>query len=497
MKSIILARVSTEEQRKDGQSIPAQLSRSRDYVANKGLELFKEYEFDESSTKDKRVKFDAIIDDVKKSKECIALVVETIDRLQRSYKESVLLDEFRKQGKVELHFIRENLVIKRESNSSDILRWDMGVMFAKSYVLQLSDNVKRSLAMKIENGEVTGNVTIGYINKEDDQGKKYVIADPLRAPMIKKAFELYASGAYSLEQIVQVLAADGLKNKTKNGKPVNKSQLDQILKNPFYYGVMRNKGKLYPHKYEPIIEKWLFDKCQEVRDKRHGRVFKYNVKPFVFRSMIRCATCGCMIGKDPKKGINYCVCNEYRGKHGAKRVTEEDLIKQVSVAFANIKVPDDVKADLTIRIEKAFEAEQSYFTTSVSELRKEFDENAKMLKESYLDKLKKIITSEQYEEVAKDLNKRQKEINNSLNDHTDANEEFMTSSNYILELANNAQELFESSEAETKRLLINLVLSNLQLKEKTLLWDYKKPFDAMFVSHKNQFWLGDRDSNPN
>jgi len=57
MKAIILARVSTEEQMNEGQSIPAQLTRAREYARKKGLEVITEYQFDESSLKDHRAKF--------------------------------------------------------------------------------------------------------------------------------------------------------------------------------------------------------------------------------------------------------------------------------------------------------------------------------------------------------------------------------------------------------------------------------------------------------
>src|SRR3989344_1445070 len=116
MKSIILARVSTEDQLKEGQSIPAQVSRARDYCQKKDLAIKNEYQFDESSTKDQREKFEKVIEEIKDSKEKIALIVETIDRLQRSFKESVLLDDLRKKDKVEIHFLRENLVISVTSN---------------------------------------------------------------------------------------------------------------------------------------------------------------------------------------------------------------------------------------------------------------------------------------------------------------------------------------------------------------------------------------------
>ena len=128
MKAIILARVSTLDQFIEGQSTSAQLDRAREYAKRKSFDVVKEYEFDESSTKDRRVKFEQVIEDIKKSKEPIALIVETVDRLQRSFKESVELDALRKEGKLELHFIRENLIIHKESNSSEIQRWDLAVL---------------------------------------------------------------------------------------------------------------------------------------------------------------------------------------------------------------------------------------------------------------------------------------------------------------------------------------------------------------------------------
>ena len=125
-------------------------------------------------------------------------MADTIDRVQRSFKESVVLEELRKEGKVEIHFMREGLVLNLRSNSSDILRWDMGVMFARSYVLQLSDNVKRSKEQAVKNGSWIGLAPLGYIHILDEKGEKNIIPDPERAAFITKLFELYAAGNHSL-----------------------------------------------------------------------------------------------------------------------------------------------------------------------------------------------------------------------------------------------------------------------------------------------------------
>lgn len=135
-------------------------------------------------------------------------MTDTIDRLQRDFKESVLLDELRKKEIIELHFYRENLVLNSESNSADILRWDMGVMFAKSYVLQIRDNVNRKMDAMFDGGEYPGRAPVGYLNviketgaistrKERLNGTKWIVPDESKRAYIRRAFELYASGNYS------------------------------------------------------------------------------------------------------------------------------------------------------------------------------------------------------------------------------------------------------------------------------------------------------------
>ncbi len=95
---------------------------------------------------------------------------------------------------------------------------------------------------------------------------------------------------------------NGLINNSKSQKPVTTSQIDWILKNPFYYGEMRVKGKLYQHNYEPLISLYLFEKARKVKENWHKKPFRYAAKPAIFRGIIKCAECGCMITPEIKKG---------------------------------------------------------------------------------------------------------------------------------------------------------------------------------------------------
>jgi site-specific DNA recombinase len=85
MKAILLARVSSKEQ-EDGQSIPAQERRLLDYAKEKGLTVDQVFKITESSTKESLKEFEKIIERIRKSKEPVTLVADTIDRVQRSFK---------------------------------------------------------------------------------------------------------------------------------------------------------------------------------------------------------------------------------------------------------------------------------------------------------------------------------------------------------------------------------------------------------------------------
>ena len=157
--------------RRKGQSIPAQVKRLREYAEKNQLSAIHEFQLTESSTKETRKEFNKIVGIITKSEECTALVVDTVDRLQRSFKESVILLDLLKQGKLTLHFLRERLVLDKNSNSSDLTRWDMNVFMARAYVLQLGDNVKRSLEQARKNG-IRAGLAPSYIlnNNVNDRG---------------------------------------------------------------------------------------------------------------------------------------------------------------------------------------------------------------------------------------------------------------------------------------------------------------------------------------
>jgi len=201
-KAIILARVSSKEQ-EEGYSIDAQKHRLETYCLRRNLNVLKVFEITESSTMGDRRRFMAMIKFVKAQKDPVAIVADKVDRVQRSFKEYPLLDELIQKGKIELHFNTENYIIHKDSVSQERLMWSMGVIMAQSYIDSMRDNVKRSFDQKIRQGEWIAKAPLGYLNVKDERGRSDIVPDPDAAPLVKKLFEEYATGAFTISEMVQ------------------------------------------------------------------------------------------------------------------------------------------------------------------------------------------------------------------------------------------------------------------------------------------------------
>ena len=143
-QAIIFARVSTKEQEPNA-SLKAQKEAMEDYCAKKGLRIVNSYRAIESSTSGKRVVFHEMLDFVKKQKKKTAIVVHCVDRFQRRFNECVEVENMLTDDKTDIHFCKEGLILTKNSSSSDIMRWDMGILSGKMYVANLRDNVNRGM----------------------------------------------------------------------------------------------------------------------------------------------------------------------------------------------------------------------------------------------------------------------------------------------------------------------------------------------------------------
>ena len=490
MKAVILARISSKEQR-DGHSLDAQIKNLKLYAERKNLEILKEYTLVESSTKGRRPEFDQMINFVKKQKEKVALVVDTVDRLQRSFRETPILNDLMQQDVLELHFVKEGNILSKGANSSQKLMWNMGVVMAQSYTDQLSDNVRRSINFKVRNGEWCGLAPFGYMNAVDgNTGKATVIPDPENSEIIKRIFAEYATGTYSLAELARNSREWGLQS--KNGNKVGTQQLHNMIQNPFYYGVMKVKDKLYPHIYEPLITKAIYDICQDVRTNRgRTKAVKETKHPYIFRGLIKCGVSGRKVTCDLKKGkYVYLIVRDPENPKKKLWIKERDVIEQVEAALASIQVPKAYLPDIKEHINKTHESEKAYHIQSIKQLNDEMEQiNVKT--DTMTDLLiSGTITKDVYDRKFSQLQQRRKEISALQEEHQEGNEEFKTALSALLTLTSKAPDMFKSSKTPLKRTLVTLVFSNLELNGGKLEYTLREPYCGLENIESYKEWLG-------
>ena len=238
---MIYARVSSKEQEKEGFSIPAQLKLLKEYAAAQGFAVAQEYVDVETAKQTGRAAFGEMVAYLKAHPAVRVLLVEKTDRLYRNLKDWVTVDEL----EVEIHFPKEGVVLSRESRSSEKFMHGIKVLMAKNYIDNLSEEARKGMQEKAEQGIWPTKTPLGYRNVAGPDGKKIIAADPDVAPIVSKLFEWYATGQYSLQEAARKARDAGLVYR-KSGAKVPVSTVHSILRNRLYTGWFEWNGKLYP-----------------------------------------------------------------------------------------------------------------------------------------------------------------------------------------------------------------------------------------------------------
>ncbi len=481
MKAILIARVSTEEQRDAGNSLPAQIARLERYCQNKNFDILQIYSFDESAYKNDRVEFDRIIDLILNQQEKIVVCCDKVDRLSRNVfdKRVSILYEKALFDQIELHFISDGQIINSNISAVEKFQFSISLGLAKYYSDAISDNVKRAMEQKLRKGEWPSKAPFGYKNITKPDGKKDIVVDEYNSRIVQKTFELYATGGFSMSLLCEKL------NK-EHGLKWRKGFLDKILNESFYYGVMVCKCRMYPHRYPPIITQSLFDQVQQIIDGFKKKRFKYAGKqPYAYRGLIRCAHCGLSVTPEKQKGLVYYHCTQYNGKHGAKWIREEAITEQLGAVFRNLQMPAEIVHQITQTLNEVHENKIEFHNNEFDKLAREQKNLTTMLDNLYLDRLQRKISERDYDKFYQSMHDRITDIAIRLDQLQEAEDVYHFTATFVLEVIKRAYELFVSAEIEEKRQLIKLMLLNLRIEGENLVWDVQKPFDLFLNATEN------------
>jgi len=466
---VIYARVSSKEQEKEGYSIPSQLKLLRKYASESGFQIAGEFVDVETAKATGRTGFNQMLSYLRKNTTCKFILVEKTDRLYRNIKDWVTLDDI----DVEIHFVKENFVLSQDSKSSEKFLHGIKVLMAKNYIDNLSEEVKKGQIEKAEQGEWPSRAPVGYRNNKETHT---IEPDPSKGTFIKRLFEWYATGEYSLEKLASMAGESGLFS--RNSMSINKAGIHRILKNPIYYGEFIWKEKRHLGKHDPLITKKLFDQVQEVFAKANHP--KETKRQIAFAGLVKCGRCGCAMTPEVKKGkYIYYHCTQFKGKCDNTYVREERLSQLLADVVKQVRIGREAADDIRRALLESQRDRQEYHDKAVTSLRKRYDHTQKLLDRAYEDKLSGKISEDLWRRKSVEWEGTLIDIQHQLRAHDSANVNYYETGSAIIELANEAYALYLRQNRQEQRKLLNTLLSNCTFYRGTLCPTYRKPFDIL------------------
>jgi site-specific DNA recombinase len=479
-RAVLYARVSSKEQEKEGFSIPAQLKLLRGYAEAANFNVVQEFVDVETAKQSGRIGFGEMLTFLKKnSSGCRVLLVEKTDRLYRNIRDWVTLDEL----DLEIHFVKENVVLSRDSRSSEKFMHGIKVLMAKNYIDNLAEETRKGLTEKAAQGIFPSFAPLGYLNVTGPNGKKIIEPDPQLAPIISRLFERYATGNYSLKEITKMALADGMVFR-KSKDPVPKSTVHKILRNRIYTGDFDWDGKAYRGSHTPLVTRDLWEHVQTILDRRFDKRHRKVKHDFAFSQLISCGYCGCsLVGELKKKRYVYYHCTGYKTKCPDPYTREEVLEERFADLLKGLVFDDEILEWVTEALRQSHVDEKRYHDEAIARLQAEYSRLQNRIDAMYVDKLDGRVDTTFFDRKAVEWRGEQDRLLRSIEEHQTANRTYIDEGVRLLELAHRAYELFRKQEPQEKRRLLNFLLSNCTWKGGELQATFRQPFDMIMVSH--------------
>lgn len=436
-KAVIYARVSSKNQEKEGYSIPAQLDLLRNYAKKNNFEIVQEYKEAESAKKEGRTQFNAMLKFLEKNTDVKNILVEKTDRLYRNISDYVKINN----EKYNIHLVREGNLLNDKSTTDDKFLHGIHVLIATRFIDNLKEETQKGRRKKIEEGYFIGQVPYGY--KKLDP--KTTVIDENKAKFVKRAYELYSKGNISLKTLRTRLYDEGYIYSPSNPK-IGTGQLESILKNECYTGMLRYNGELYIGKHPAIINKSLFAKVKQAFKKDNKPNTRQNHK-FLYSGMLKCAKCGRAITSEIKQEkFIYYHCTGNYGKCSNKNiyVKEEIIDKQIKEALKGIIIDEKLADYLNTILEDCYKEHNLYTKERYSHLISEINRLEKMSDKLLDEYLSENIIKEKWLEKSNaykiQIEKLKDELNKNKNEKSDTS--FINEGKKIIELSKKAYSLY-------------------------------------------------------
>jgi DNA invertase Pin-like site-specific DNA recombinase len=475
-------RVSTQRQGVLGASLAEQRSAIGAYAERQGLVIGQWFEERETAAKSGRPHFKRMMAALARG-EAQGVIFHKIDRGARNFRDWADIGDLNDRG-VAVHFAHESVDLHSRSGR---LSADIQAVVAADYIRNLRQEVVKGITGRLKQGLYPFAAPVGYRDCGKAQVKQI---DPLHGPLVRQAFELYATGEWTFKELLLEMRSRGLKG--RNGAPMSKDTFTKILNNPFYYGVIHVKttGQYYEGVHEPLVSKALWDQVQSVLRGIRPAGSKSRQR-LVFRRLIRCGHCSrTLIGEVQKGRYVYYRC--HNRACAVVSIPERVIDDAVLALFALLRFRPDELRDLRdivddMRVLQVDDKEDRKAQIALGLAK--CDERLRRLTDLLVEN---TIDSAVYNARRYDVLDRKAMLHDELAGLDAAPSRAERIANDI-ELAETAYFLYQNGTAAEKRDLVSKVTSNCTGTSKSPAFTLRSPFRELADWRKSQHGAHRRD----
>ena len=411
-------RVSTEDQAREGFSLPEQEKRLRAMCEYKGYEIYKLYKDAGISAKtgNTRPAFEELLQDIR-NKKCNTIVVLKLDRLTRSVFDLEGIMNFLEENNAYLDCANEEI---NTTNSSGKMVARLLTTVSQNEIERTSERTKFGLSGAIKEGHIPARAPLGY--KHID---KKLVPDPLTKDIVIRIYNLYFEGK-SYYNIATIFNEEQVLGKT-NWKDTGILRIisNEVYKGDYVHGKRTNHPTLYRDVVEPIISKEMWENCQVQKKKNQKNYMR--TQTYIFLQKLKCPKCGRILAG----GASHKIKSDkwyfyYRCENCKNNIHEDKIEDKIKTLLADILEYDNVVNEFFLPVLK------SKVDNPKEQLEKELkslNNKRDRIRKAYIDKL---FTEEEFKQESKLIENQIEMVNSKLLENSQAGQLNFTTEDILL-----------------------------------------------------------------
>ena len=393
-------RVSTEDQAREGFSLPEQEKRLRAMCEYKGYEIYKLYKDAGISAKtgNYRPAFEELLQDIR-DKKCNTIVVLKLDRLTRSVYDMEGIMKFLDENNAYLDCANEEI---NTTNSSGKMVARLLTTVSQNEIERTSERTKVGLAGAIKEGHIPARAPLGYKHTN-----KKLVPDTLTKDIVIRIYNLYFEGK-SYYNIATIFNEEKVLDKTNwCDTGILRIIANEVYKGDYVHGKRTNHPTYYKDVVEPIVSKELWESCQVQKKKNQKNYMR--TQTYIFLQKLKCPKCGRILAG----GASHKIKSDkwyfyYRCENCKNNIHESKIEEHIKILLADILEYDNVVNEFFLPVLK------SKIDNPKIELEnelKKLNNKKERIRKAYIDQL---FTEEEFKQESKLIENQIEMINSKI-----------------------------------------------------------------------------------